>query len=711
MRHRSSAFAFALALLAIALAGCQDYPFSPVKGCIIQPGSRQVAIPRLSSADVLFVVDDSGSMAGKQAKLSSAFDAFVSSLNAYNDLRATNHLEPFDFHVAITTTSVFYNQPTSATCKATCGSSTNVCGTVNGGTCSPMRNAKACPAGTGCGAGYSCKATCTGHAGELTCCDASGVNIETTTIACTAAEVATNTACGQIQERYAFDRRPKTCASSATCASGDTCTTATNACGAYPGSLCCKTTSCTTSADCASGYACGSCEGKSNICCAVAAPNQPQGTPELLLACNAGVGQDGALYPQGDFVGVGTNPRVLHFDKSLYASDANGDGFWDPVPNKSTATNHQSFTRGALKTYFEQNVNVGTCGSGQEQGLEAARLAVSKALSGQQFDIRNSSGQPVALPGVAAEWPHASGKLVVVYVGDEDDCSSPADPVRGVILSGAPPADACWADGQLPLDQQKEFRVADFVTSLQALGRPLGAAFVVSATDVTCQDATCSAAVCAPDQSCLDAGFPAAQCGGIAPGSRFLLAGTELRAGGADVIDASICNSDFGSILGRIAEIVKPPSAMTLPTQPASAAMTLLRITNASGATRKLCRGPALPPLTATQAAAAGYDWWFTATSDQNANKDPSEASRYIYVNHATLQCEPNPGEGYSTDYLGVVPAAGCTSDAACTSALGGSIEWTCYAGVTAGGACIAPTASAPGTCVCNSRATVCPNG
>ena len=57
-----------------------------------------------------------------------------------------------------------------------------------------------------------------------------------------------------------------------------------------------------------------------------------------------------------------------------------------------------------------------------EQHFEAGRLAVEKALAGTQ-------------PGVAAgEWPHAGAKLVVVWVGDEDDCSNPNNPAKALAL-------------------------------------------------------------------------------------------------------------------------------------------------------------------------------------------------------------------------------------------------------------------------------------
>ena len=53
----------------------------------------------------------------------------------------------------------------------------------------------------------------------------------------------------------------------------------------------------------------------------------------------------------------------------------------------------------------------------------------------------------------------------------------------------------------------------------------------------------------------------------------------------------------FAPILSRVAEIVKPPSALLLPTQPADAAVTMLRITRGDGTTRTICTGPADPSL------------------------------------------------------------------------------------------------------------------
>jgi hypothetical protein len=669
-----------LALVGTLALGCQNYNFNPVKRCLIQPGSEKVTLSKISTADVLFVVDDSGSMGGEQAKLAAAFDAFVTELNRYNDeRRVASGLEPFDFHIAMTTTSVFNNRPSG------------------------------------------------------------------------------------IQTDYVFPRQTKACTSAPQCAGDAPYTACVQGCGGFAGSVCCTPPkTCGSDADCAfPAYVCGECAGQSGVCCSAPTGGHPQGQPEFVLACTPGIAEEGTPYPRGSFVGLGSNPRVLHFDKELYGVKG-ADGLWDPpLAGTTSATNKQGFTRAQLRNFFASNVNVGTCGSGQEQGLQAARLAVSKALSGQQRDMRNASGTIVSAPGVTADWPHAGAKLVVIYVGDEDDCSAPEDPVRGIVLTGVAGSDACVEDTAKPLEDQKQFRVDDIVRDLAALNRPLGAAFIVSTQQGTCTDAGCTAGICC-DRQCTGSSSvcTTSTCGGQAAGTRLVQAASAFRQSAADVVEGSICdpgakacsvNADcasfagatcvdgcgessgkycclpsgalagttgFGSILARIAEIVKPPSALMLPTQPADAAVTMLRITNGDGITRKICKGPAKPPLTLAQASAQGYDWWFTETREQitDAQKTPWGPSRYVYINQETNNCVPNPGETYSADYVGMVPAGGCRSHQDCTDALGAldpanGEEWTCFAGLATDGTCTPPSATAVGTCLCGGRAAVCPKG
>ncbi len=755
-------------LLAAGLApGCQEYRFTPVKQCMLAPGTERVTVSTVSSADVLFVVDDSGSMQAKQAKLAASFATFIQSLSTYNQTRVSLGLEPFDFHIAITTTSVFYNPPSGATCAATCGSgssaASNVCcfTSINLPQVVPL----ACPNQTECGTGTTCRTDCQGHAGEAICCDSTGVP-ETTTIRCDQL----GAPCGALQDRYVFSRHVQPCTDSSSCATSpySTCVTPEPTrglgCGGYVGQMCCATRSCTSSSDCDTGFQCGSCAGLSGVCCASQSPTYPEGQPNMMLACIPGVAVEGSLYPHGSFVGVGPNPRVLHYDKSLYGVQV-GDT-WGPVADPATATNHQGFTTAQLNQFFEESVNVGTCGSGQEQGLQAGRLAILKALAGRQVDVVNSAGSIVD-PPVTADWPHAGAKLVVVYIGDEDDCGSPEDPFRGIVLQGSAGHDTCASDAALPLAEQKEFPVTDMVSYLESLGRPLGAAFIESAAQTTCVDSFCTPGSCC-DYQCTGSALTCStdSCGGQAPGGRFLAAANALTAGGADIVEGSICdpgatscNSDadcaagtacssgclgapFGSyccitsgplqgtlagssgfapILSRIAEIVKPPSALLLPTQPAAGAVTVLRIVGADGGTRRLCNGPAPETLTLQQAQAQGYDWWFTAGRQQitSDERSPSASSRYLFINHQTNHCEASPGETYSAEYLGLVPASGCSDDAFCASALGiidssdpgPGKGWTCFSGYDATGQCLVPSSTTPGTCVCSSRAETCPGG
>jgi hypothetical protein len=58
---------------------------------------------------------------------------------------------------------------------------------------------------------------------------------------------------------------------------------------------------------------------------------------------------------------------------------------------------------------FQRNVYVGVCGSGREQGLEAARRALSEPL----------------LSGANAGFVRAGARLVLIFVSDDDDCSDP----------------------------------------------------------------------------------------------------------------------------------------------------------------------------------------------------------------------------------------------------------------------------------------------
>jgi hypothetical protein len=258
--------------------------------------------------------------------------------------------------------------------------------------------------------------------------------------------------------------------------------------------------------------------------------------------------------------------------------------------------------------------------------------------------------------------------------------------------------DSCRVDSALPADQQRQFKLQQYADFLASLGRPVAAGFIVSAKSETCVDDACQPDLCC-DTACT--GFAnvcsSLTCGGVAPGRRFIELSRAIRARGADTVVGSVCdpgdatNPGFSNILKRVAEVVKQPAGLQLPTQPASSELTILRIAGTSGKTRKTCYGPA--PAGTTQAAAQGanppYDWWFTGADE--TVRTATGPSRYVYINRATGGCTANPGETYSADYLGLVPAGGCTSAAACQAALGGNLsDWTCQV----------PQGSALGTCL-----------
>jgi len=184
-----------------------------------------------------------------------------------------------------------------------------------------------------------------------------------------------------------------------------------------------------------------------------------------------------------------------------------------------------------------------------------------------------------------------------------------------------------------------------------------------------------------------------------------------MGAKGSDTVAGSVCqagntvasqgppptfsasNAGFSSILKRVAEVVKQPSGLSLPTQPASAELTVLRIVGRDGKTRKTCYGPAEVGTSqaAAQAATPPFDWWFTGADE--TDKSATGPSRFIFINRTTGGCTADAGETYSADYLGLVPANGCALPADCQAALGTAdpgFHWSCKA----------PAGSARGTCL-----------
>lgn len=577
-----------LAVVSFTAGACNNsYQFSPAGRCLVQPGSVQVRLDPTSSADILFVVDDSASTNEKQAGLAASFDDFIGRMVQTNVGRISKGLQPLDFRIGVTTSSVFSATPGTGSCVSADGGA-QCCQT------SACADVPSCTRGTssGCGTGQVCVVRPT--------IDASGLYV--------------------VGER----------------------------------SQCCAPTACVAAAACAPGDACPL------VQTAFSSPLPPSSF------CTPGLGAPGAPYPAGAFVSAGANPKVLDFQKAL------GWASWGtPAPDPALT---------ALVTGFRQNVRVGSCGSGEEQHLEAARLAIEKAAAGQQ-------------PGLAGAWPRAGAKLVVVWVGDEDDCSSPASAPL-VMATFSPGADSCVFDKHRPAADQRELPVstyADFFTGLVHPGgaASFAAAFIASA--VRCGDGSyapadaCSGTASCPTRPPASCAPPAPVCAGAyAAGERFFALADQLRARGVEVVEGTVCDayppSTFGPLLSAIADLVPPPAMLTLPTAPAARAVTSVTIANAAGVTRKTCR--------------AGIDWWFVDCADKSATPAclATGTSQCIAINHTTGNCEADAGETYSAEYLGVVPPGGCAVASDCERVLGGSAgDW----------ACTMDTGQTRGTCTC----------
>jgi hypothetical protein len=553
MSRRALAIAALVVASVAVVGGCQAYNFNPVGSCLIQPGQKQVKLGDVTTADILFVVDDSYSMDPMQQALAQNFSKFIASLADTQSKRAAQGLDPFDFHIAVTTSSVFRNY--------------------------------------------------------------SGASFGTT-----------------------YD-------------------------------------------------------------------------PAIFGACTAGVATAGAPYPQGAFVAFGSNSKVLHFTKTLAwatcnpATGACTDSQINALIQQFVGTCSSPAglcSTGCTGTCSGGNVEVGSCGSGEEQGLQGARLALQKAVGGQQAGV------------LAGEFPHVGAKLVVVWVGDEDDCSN--DPANPILLSGGVGDDSCVHD-----TNNQRYPIADFIDFFAGLVAPsgqapsaahpyvsLGTAYIVAANRCTASDPT----TCAPADfafvqspaSCT--GTAQYACGGAyAAGKRFLQLADAFKARSWDVIEGTVCEA-FGPILQGIADLVKAPSSLRLPSLPASNEITVLRIVDASGNTRKICTQRTAAGAVGSPTTAEG--WWFINCGDLAS--PPAVASgptTCVYINHQAAQdpvnsCEANPGETYSAEYMGQIPVGGCPSPSTtgadslfCAQALkpdAGAADaqlWSCYGtGLT-------------GTCIC----------
>jgi hypothetical protein len=173
-------------------------------------------------------------------------------------------------------------------------------------------------------------------------------------------------------------------------------------------------------------------------------------------------------------------------------------------------------------------------------------------------------------------------------------------------------------------------------------------------------------------------------CGGYdgnVNGYRFHALADAFRGQGASVVEDSICKASFAPALAQIADLVKPPEGVGLPTAPAASVVTQLRVVStADGKTVHIC-DPAAP----------ASEWKFIDCAT-GLDVPAGGTSRCISL-RAGSACVPGQGQTLVAEYLGKVPADGCATATDCANVLGGTnADWSCNGAV--GG-------SVRGTCVC----------
>lgn len=545
----------AVSLLATSVIGCQDYNFNPVGHCIVQPISKEITLSNTNTADVLWVIDDSNSMNPRQQNLAANFSGFSDYLKQYNADRVSKGLDPAEFHMAVTTSSIFRNY-------------------MNGGSC--------------------------GSATANQCCDSSSSGNNPACHACQSWQSTTNP---------------------------------------LPGSIC---------GDYAEHFE---------------AP--------LITGCQnpSDIAAAGAMYPQGNFVSKPGNPKVIHLTKDLFQ------------PGNSAALD-------GWLAKFKQNLFVGSCGSGEEQHLEAARMAIEKMQAGQQCaDYPTGCTQTLGND----EFLHKNAKLVVVIVGDEDDCSSPKDRDNAIPLE--PPVanspmqgywDSCmYLETTDPDPHTSVTDIANFFNGLPVSDFAVG--LIDSVADGSCKDAgngsvicqpgLCTAQSCPTGGNCPDTYVNGCLCSGVSPANRQSAFANLIHNAGHQVVQGPICDSNFSATLQAIAKIVVPVDKLHLGSTPAGMDIAQLRIIGTDGKTRKICKGPATDAtqIDPSTPAAQQYDWYFVDGSGNFVNSPQPD----IKINHNSGGCEANPGESYRFEALGTV--APCTVEHDCTVAMGGAdTDWSC---------------------------------
>jgi hypothetical protein len=229
------------------------------------------------------------------------------------------------------------------------------------------------------------------------------------------------------------------------------------------------------------------------------------------------------VYPKGALVSV---------SQASFATGAAGRV--QSTANPSSPPRILSAGSPTLVADFTQNVYVGVCGSGKEQGLEAMSRALSEPL----------------LSGANAGFRRPGARLAVIIVSDDDDCSDPDH--QGTSLEPT----ACTSK---PVD--------DYVNFAKGLGDVVVGA-IIAVDPSTLQPAQCTVQNPDGSLSSVTAEHPAPRYKAFADAFQ-------------DSVVDSVCNASFHDALQKIANLIG--QTLQLSGAPADPGLLTVRVNKASG--------------------------------------------------------------------------------------------------------------------------------
>jgi hypothetical protein len=246
-------------------------------------------------------------------------------------------------------------------------------------------------------------------------------------------------------------------------------------------------------------------------------PNTPADT------CPAPPYPTGTTYPKGALVSVAEAPGTTG----------------DPLKRVQSTTSPPrilSVNSSTLVADFTSNAFVGVCGSGKEQGLEAARLALQASSPG----------------GANAGFLRTGARLAVIILSDDDDCSDPLH----TGTSREPTACTSYA---------VQNYVDYFNGPIDGETRPLVLGLVIAVDPTTLQPA-----------ACIEPSGNAAEH----PALRYRAFADQF---GSNVYVDSICKTNFHDTLVQIASLIDPGQVLPLSGEPPDWRLMAVTVVRADG--------------------------------------------------------------------------------------------------------------------------------